>query len=572
MEWLRSPRAVWPLYGIFAVCIVFLFDDYGVTNDEDGLRLYGNAVIAWYYTGFENKIALQYANVHYYGGFFEVVAQLVTLPALFAGYTGIFEVRHLVNALFGLVGLVFVGRMARLLGGPRAAFLAVLFLLLTPRYFGHSFNNPKDLPFAVLQIVALYYLFRIYKEAPHVSWKLWVAFALCLGSALAVRIGAVLLGVYAVLLLCLPPGRMLLGAGGVSALTRPWFAFFVRGGLAAVLAFAWMLLFWPYAQLSPFTAPLESLELMSRFPWDRVTFFNGKEYLAGTLPWYYIPAWIFMTLPEFYFCALLAGLLIARNRIRTMRLETAAPLVVLAAFVFVPLLLSIVLGSVLYDGMRHFLFVLPAFAVLSALALDRFWSEWSGLRLKRVMAGIVAGFCALAAYDTVDLHPFQTVYFNRVIAGGLPYAAQRFETDYWGNGYRSAAEWIEANYKDPTPEDPVRILSCDAFLPLEYHFNEANFARDERELVRRYMLLDRSPLSKFLFRDLESPYRMYEFDWISRPDLFITTTRFHCHRRVRGRVIHTIDRKGVPLVYIMEPAGPIAPGLKDVIQNQPLFR
>jgi len=38
----------------------------------------------------------------------------------------------------------------------------------------------------------------------------------------------------------------------------------------------------------------------------------------------------------------------------------------------------------------------------------------------------------------------------------------------------------------------------------------------------------------------------------AQPDLFLATTRWNCHKIHSGRVLHTIVRKGVPLLYIIE--------------------
>ena len=50
------------------------------------------------------------------------------------------------QACFGLLGS---WKLGRLLGGPAAGFTALTLLVLTPVWYGHMFNNPKDMPFAV---------------------------------------------------------------------------------------------------------------------------------------------------------------------------------------------------------------------------------------------------------------------------------------------------------------------------------------------------------------------------------------------------------------------------------------
>lgn len=80
------------------ILILATFLDYGLTADEEVQRIYGDHILSWYSSFFHDRAALSYLNLNLYGGFFEVIAQLAAriLPM------GVYETRHLVNALFGL--------------------------------------------------------------------------------------------------------------------------------------------------------------------------------------------------------------------------------------------------------------------------------------------------------------------------------------------------------------------------------------------------------------------------------------------------------------------------------------
>ena len=85
------------------------------------------------------------------------------------GYRATTLREHLI--LFGVAGC---WKLGRVLGGPRAGFLALIFLLLTPNYYGQMFNNPKDIPFAVGAVWATYYMVRILPSLPHPPLRLVV--------------------------------------------------------------------------------------------------------------------------------------------------------------------------------------------------------------------------------------------------------------------------------------------------------------------------------------------------------------------------------------------------------------
>src|SRR5207248_5366692 len=116
---------------------------------------------------------------------------------------GVYETRHLLNGAFGILGLVGCHKLGRALGGPRVGFLALVFLLLTPNYYGQMFNNPKDIPFAVGGVWALYYMVRILPALPRPPVRLLVKMGLAIGLALGVRVGGLLFLCYLCLLLSL---------------------------------------------------------------------------------------------------------------------------------------------------------------------------------------------------------------------------------------------------------------------------------------------------------------------------------------------------------------------------------
>ena len=69
-------------------------------------------------------------------------------------------------------------------GGWRwAGVLAMVLLAVSPRYFADSMNNPKDLPFAAMTVVALYYISTVSVEWPYVSFSTAIKIAVSLALA-----------------------------------------------------------------------------------------------------------------------------------------------------------------------------------------------------------------------------------------------------------------------------------------------------------------------------------------------------------------------------------------------------
>lgn len=123
--------------------------DFGVTWDELSRHEYGIKV--WeFIRGLRPRSSFAETGGHVYPGLFDTICAAAAdwLP------WNRFTIRHVINAIFGWVGIVYCGRLAGRLFGPWAAALGALLLALSPRYFAASMNNPKDLPFAAMSVAA----------------------------------------------------------------------------------------------------------------------------------------------------------------------------------------------------------------------------------------------------------------------------------------------------------------------------------------------------------------------------------------------------------------------------------
>jgi len=297
-----------------------------------------------------------------------------------------------------------------------------------------------------------------------------------------------------------------------------------------IWAVAWvvMLLFWPWAQVSPILHPWEGLLTTTSFGWPLTVFFEGQQIPASELPPSYIPTWFAISLPEFYFLALPIGCILAlRFLLKPSRLlaqleATLGTALLITVFCF-PILVAIALHSTLYDGLRQFLFVVPALAVLAGVSIAAFLRSRAAFAIKLLVLGAALFSAGLTVFDMVDLHPYQYVYFNRLVAGGLESAATRFETDYYGASYREGVLWLIDNYFPPSG-GKVRVANSSWRLQTAYYLDKSAEAR-----------------SRFV------PVQPFE-----NPDIYLTTTRWDNQKNMAGRVLHTVTRKGVPLLYIIE--------------------
>jgi hypothetical protein len=554
-----DPETRWRAVGLVvftsvAAAALTTFRDYGLTWDELFQAAYSEKIAAWFSSGFKNREALEYGNLRYYGGFADVLGWLAGRvagsPSSEPG-TGPFyyEARHLVTIAFGLLGLGATYRLAALVADARAGALAMTALALTPLYYGHLFNNPKDVPFAALSVCALYAIVGSARELPRVSVKAAALVAITTGLMIAVRPGGVFVFGYIGLLWLAVLGQA--WRRGASVAVPDLARLAVTLILVCAVAWALMLACWPWGQTAPISHPIEAIRTAAHFDFPRSQRFLGQFVQANPPPLSYIPVWFAMVLPEFHFVAWIAGVTVlvlswrARRKghigFPQQRRENASDCsderrravsktleVGFIAFAgLFPPAAAMLLRSTLYDGVRQLIFILPPLCALAGIALSA-WIEESGVP-RWLKAGLL-GAAALSAIATIvelpRLHPYESMYFNR-LAGGLAGAASRFETDYWGLTYREGIEWV---IRHPPPSGrPLAVANCSSpFLSAYFLDKDPDAARYLRHVTP------------------EEPH-----------DILLATTRWDCHR-TPGQVIHIVSRERVPLLYVIRRDPPAA--------------
>lgn len=476
--------APWLLLSVFLfISLVTVFTQaykYGITGDEPLQQLYGKHVLAWYHshgndTSFMTALPST-THMPEHGGIFDAV--IAAAQSQFRA-TDPWLVRHVVTGLSGWLGVVAIALCGFELGGPWVGFVAALGLWLYPRYYGAIYNNPKDIPATVSLTFVLWVTLLLLKYSKRFVPMLVASVLLgcCMGVATAIRVTAITW--YGVLI------ALVAGWWSVNG-RRAWRESHVVSELArqalagGIVAASWLLstiACWPFIFLNPRTNLVESIQLMSRYPWDGRVLFNGVAYPATQLPASYVPTWLVIGSPPMLLVLLVVGLLMAGiEAARTRRINPAVGTTALA-FV-IPLASLLLLHPVLYDSLRQFLYVIPPLILLAAYGLVRAVSLL--MRQRRVelrwmaaaLLSVTIASYALVVADMVALSPFEYIYFSPLV-GGLKGAAGTYDTDYYGTCSKAAAEWLSHNYQryTPSPTLDTSILvqgSIASFLPAAF--------------------------------------------------------------------------------------------------------
>lgn len=421
--------------------MLFISKDYNVTWDEETNQESAELVFN-YLTSFGSDTAMfdfsqgrnRQTNQHY-GISFDVGAVAVQkMIKVFNPDVNIYAVRHALNAIVGFLVILFSGLLAWRVFNIRAGIIAMFVLYFSPSFFGHSFNNPKDIPFALGFVMGIYYLVRVIKEWPKPSLQSRVMLSVGLGYCLSIRAGGLLLFAFVIMFL----GVLWLSNMRKSPSLKP----FLRYGLPViVLGYVLGIMFWPYALRQPLLGPLKALQEFENF--SHLTYYELFEGVRMYMkPWHYIPKLIIITAPLVFLIGIpLLLLYFAKKKRLTSEKIVIALLLFSSVF---PVFYTIYKGSYLYNGWRHMLFVYPGLVVIAAVGWSRLMDFFKPYALKSVVMGLLLVFSAPAIVFSIANHPYQYMYFNELV-GGVKGANGNYELDYWNQTPREAMEWISKN-------------------------------------------------------------------------------------------------------------------------------
>jgi hypothetical protein len=487
--------------------ILLTWADYGMTFDESGVYARGIGLAHYLvhddYAGFTHK-SVSDDGLVVYNHLYGMVLSLFN-PA------GEVDCYHFLNLLFA--SLLFIAIFEVLFWRYEKPWLAVLgpvFLFFSPRFLGDIPGNPKDMPFAVfyfLALTAIYYFHRRPAKNPLVPGLI---LGLFFGLAQSSRMMAFTL--YLIFLLFNlhffyrqkpKPGL------------REWKQHLrqTAGLLLMILILSnfIMVLTWPYLGSNYFKHLYELLTMSGDFFWQNNVLFLGREILSTQLPWYYLPVWFLIGLPLFL-------LFFIGYSLTGLRKKWKDPL-----FILMLSAMAVILGGyflarpVIYDGLRHFLFLIPILVVLAAAGAIEFCLGFKRPLLKKIIIGLASLNLLAVTYHMVRIHPYEYLYFNELTCG-LKGSEGKFDNDYWGASFRETVEWLKSNE-----------------------------IKDQKRIYK--------------IHGSGNPYQIFYYftgnmkwvDNIKDADYYLSTTRDKKHLLAGSApVIHVAEREGVPLNYVFK--------------------
>lgn len=347
--------------------------------------------------------------------------------------TGDMEGYHLFEVLISFVIVAGVSLFVYLNYGIFPAFVAGTALASYPLFFGESHLNIKDPVLAAFFGLALItFYFGIVKN----RWKLIVLSAVLSGLAMGVKFNIVFLP------FILAPWFLLYSLQTKKMPSRQVLSSLLLYPAIAALVFYAL---WPFLWSDPIGNFLKILSFYKQIGIGTPHELNG--YLVRGWNTYPI-LWIIYTTPVPVLALTVIGLI---GSAFEFVFKKKLIFVLLASWLFVPILRVSYPGTSIYGGVRQIIEYVPAMAVLAGVggyyliltARKLFYSSLA----TNITKLVVVTSLIFVVWEAASIHPNENVYFNQII-GGLSGAKER-RIPYWGNSYGNVYQqgiaWLNAN-------------------------------------------------------------------------------------------------------------------------------
>lgn len=418
----------------------FSIHNYGLTIDELENFVVGERYLAYFKTGDASVLDMRQEMPEYDhpdGLQLRLLDSDVhpPLPSILAAITDRFfhdwlkvldpiDARHMAIVLMAAATLSATYLFAQEAFGRALAVLAVVLLALHPRFYAHAHYNLKDIPKTLFFVLSLWTFWRGAVFQKPVSILLAAFF---LGMGVSVRPNLVLAAVVGLIWVIFVYRWVLADRGVLLAILA-----------VPVVAAAGFCLAWPAMWFSP----INTLKTLWEY-WVQLGVSNRSSWTL--YPWLLIA----YSMPMITLVGLTLGAAATLRRWKSDRFRT---LLLIWLWFSIPLMRVSMPGMTIYDGIRHFLEVIPALSILAALGLGEMaWliSQLTGLDLKKLMYASVVLVALPLFWQNERFAPFGIAYFNPLIGGlqGAQSIGIQEATDYWGSSYRQGYAWLNKRAK-----------------------------------------------------------------------------------------------------------------------------
>jgi hypothetical protein len=472
----HSNKILFLIFSVFFCTGTLLFKDFGVSIDEEFHRFSGfywlNYVIQ--FLPFENLKELVLIKINNINGFtlpdpeyFPAYGIIFDLPLAYLETVlhlnnpkNIFLLRHFVNFLIFFTSSIFFYKLLlNRFSNFNISIIGTIFYITSPRIFGNSFYNNKDLVFLSIVTIALYFCF---KNFDNLKLKNLILFALFSALATSARIYGIFLPLSFVLMYFF----YILD-------NKINFNIFYKIIFFLLTYLIFLIILWPYLWEAPLNNFFIALAQFSKHHLEIKMLFFGKYISSNILPISYIPSWIIFTTPLITLILFFLGFyyMVKRVLLRFINIKKKSnyselwrninekkDLYIFLNFSIIFLYL-IFADIILYNGWRQIYFLNIFLIYIVTYSLYILFTFNKNLKLKFYSNLFLILFFIFIVSKLAVYHPYQSFYFNSLTSNELK---KNMEIDYWGiSGVKFLKRVLEIDKKNKIS------IGVASYLPLE---------------------------------------------------------------------------------------------------------
>jgi hypothetical protein len=378
-----------------------------------------------------------------------------------------FQMRHILVFTYFFIGSFFFYKI--LLNRFKSQIISLvgfLLFIITPRLFGDSFWNNKDIIFLSFYIISIYYYFSV---LDHPSNKNIILLGLFAAISTTVRFAGIFIPLTLVIFWLI---------NFISGRNDLHFSLVFKH---VVSYFLFLFIFWPYLWGDPYNGLIGSFNL--DMTWGGKLNFLGEYYHTYELPYYYLGFWILVSTPILHLLLFSHGFLTYFKRLiqRFFNIKEKSiyndlwrsknekkDFFIFLNFIFFFTGLSL-LNISLYNSWRLTYFLYIFIIYFATLSLYLLFVKYKKKKLftKILMIFSFVIFTAFIIFRIYIYHPYQSFYFNFLTTQKIK---DNLEVDYSG---LSGIEFLREVIEREEGNHEV-VVSVNSWVPLWYNYDLLN--------------------------------------------------------------------------------------------------
>lgn len=394
-------------------------------------------------------------NWNLYGVIFDVPAAYFEIILKINNPIDYYQMRHFLVFIFFFISSIFFYQILKnRFNNILVSVVGLTLFILTPRLFGDSFWNNKDIIFLSFYTISLFFYFKFIDNP---STKIIILLALFSAIGTTIRFAGIFLPITLIFFFIIDK---ISKRNEINFKTIIFYFFYF---------FIFLYFFWPNVWADPQGALFSSLNL--QMSWKGNINFLGKYYFSGNLPYYYLFFWIVISTPlihlffftfGFYSYAkrlLLRFLTIEQNSIHNdlwrSRNESKDFLVFINLIFFMSVLSFLNIN--LYNSWRlgYFLYIFIIYFASFGIYLLIIKFKKNILQLSLIFLTLIF----FLTYRIILYHPYQSLYFNALVP---TYIKNNVDVDYTG---LSSFHFLKELIKNEKSNKPIKI-AANSWYPL----------------------------------------------------------------------------------------------------------